>query len=358
MNEQVYVDLRRLLDTLPNGYPSADNGVEMKILQKVFTEEEAGLFRKLKLNFETTEQIAARTGIDLEYLKKKLPEMSEKGQIFGIHMGPVSLYKLLPFVFGIFEFQRNRLDREFVDLFEEYVDSVFGKEFFGRGPAMMKVIPIGVNLPDRSVVEPYESIAQLIENAKSWGVHDCICKKSRALEGHRCDKPMEVCLAFAPIEHAFDNATGTRALTKGEAYDILRMSEGAGLVHMTSNTRSGHFYVCNCCKCCCHPLRQYNLNRKNAAAKSNYIAVVDKELCTACGTCLDRCQVNAIEIGDCAKIVDCIGCGLCTTTCPSGAVTMLRKEGLDAPHVPDDELKWFEERANSRGIGDEYKKFL
>lgn len=76
MNEQVYVDLRRLLDTLPNGYPSADNGVEMKILQKVFTEEEAGLFRKLKLNFETTEQIAARTGIDLEYLKKKLPEMS------------------------------------------------------------------------------------------------------------------------------------------------------------------------------------------------------------------------------------------------------------------------------------------
>lgn len=358
MNEQVYADLRMLLDTLPNGYPSTHNGVEMKILRKVFTGEEAGLFQKLRLNFETTEQISERTGIDLEYLKKILPQMSDKGQIFGIHLGTVSLYKLLPFVFGIYEFQLNRLDRDFVELFEEYIDIAFGKEFFGHKPALMKVIPVGIDVPDGSSIEPYESVAQLIENSKSWGVRDCICKKSRALEGHRCDKPMEVCFSFAPIEHAFDNAAGTRALTKEEAHGILKMAEDSGLVHMTSNMKSGHFYVCNCCKCCCHPLRQYNLHRKNAAAKSNYIAFVDKNLCIACGTCRDRCQVNAIEIEDCAMVGDCIGCGLCSTTCPSGAIIMLRKKGPDAPHVPEDELKWFEERANSRGIGTEYKKFL
>jgi Na+-translocating ferredoxin:NAD+ oxidoreductase subunit B len=358
MNEQVYSDLRKLLDTLPNGYPSTDTGVEMKLLQKVFTEEEAGLFQKLRLNFESTEQISERTGIGLEYLKNKLPEMSDKGQLFGIHLGPVSMYKILPFVFGIYEFQLNRLDREFVDLFEEYTDVAFGKEFFGHAPALMKVVPVGVEVQGGSVIEPYESVAQLIETAKSWGVNDCICKKSKALEGRRCDKPMEVCLAFAPIEHAFDNAKGTRALTKAEAHGIMKMAEEAGLVHMTSNSKSGHFYICNCCKCCCHPLRQYNLNRKYAAAKSNYIAVVDKDVCTACGTCLDRCQVNAIKVDDFAIISDCIGCGLCSTTCPSGAIKIVRKAVNDLPSVPENELEWFRERAEARGIGSDYKKYL
>jgi len=358
MDEQVYVDLRKLLDTLPNGYPSTDSGVEMRILKKVFTEEEAGLFQKLRLNFETTEQISERTGIDLEYLKRILPVMSDKGQVFGIHLGPVSVYKLLPFVFGIFEFQLNRLDREFVDLFEEYTDIAFGKEFFGHTPAMMKVIPVGVDIPDPSAIEPYDNVSKLIDNAKSWGVSDCICKKSRALEGHRCDKPMEVCLAFAPVEHAFDNEKGKRALTKEEAHGILKMTEEAGLVHMTSNTRSGHFFVCNCCKCCCHPLRQYNLNRKNAAAKSNYIAVVDRDLCTACEACLDRCQVKAIKVDDYATIDDCIGCGLCSTACPTGAITMVRKAANDLPVVPENELEWFQQRAAARGIGNDYKKYL
>ena len=358
MNEQVYLDLRELLNTLPNGFPAADNGVEMRILKKVFTEEEADLFAKLKLNFETTEKISERTGIDLEYLKKKLPEMADKGQIFGIDMGTVSVYKLLPFVFGIFEFQLNRLDREFVELFEDYTDRVFGKEFFGRSPALMKVIPIGIDLPHDSMVEPYESAARLIENAKSWGVHDCICKKARSMEGYRCDKPMEVCLALAPVEHAFDNRKGERPLTKEEAFGILKMAEDAGLVHMTSNAKSGHFYICNCCKCCCHPLRQFNLNRKNAAAKSNYVAVVDEENCTACGTCIERCQVNAIEIDGCAKIGDCIGCGLCATTCPSEAICMVRRSVEELPDVPENELEWFRRRMRSRGIGNDYERYL
>jgi NAD-dependent dihydropyrimidine dehydrogenase PreA subunit len=358
MNEQAYFDLRKLLNTLPNGFPSADNGVEIKILKKVFTEEEARLFVKLKLNFETTEQISERTGIDLEYLKKKLPEMAGKGQLFGIHMGTVSLYKLLPFVFGIFEFQLNRLDREFVDLFEEYADKIFGQEFFGYAPALMKVIPIGIDVPHDSVIEPYESAAKLIEEAKSWGVHDCICKKARALDGHKCDKPMEVCLALAPVAHVFDNMKGERALTRKEAHDILKIAEDAGLVHMTSNVRSGQFYICNCCKCCCHPLRQFNLDRKNATAKSNYCAVADKDLCTACGTCIDRCQVNAIEVDEYAVVGDCIGCGLCSTTCPTGAIKMVRKAVSDLPDVPDNELEWFRKRAEARGVGDDYKKYL
>ena len=339
MASKIYYELRDLLDTLPNGFPMAENGVEIKILEKVFTEEDAEIFMKLKLQFETTEQISQRTGIDLAYLKRRLNEMAEKGQVFRVNIGEVSLFKMLPYVFGIFEFQQGRLDKEFSELNEEYMKSVFGEEFFGRAPALMKVIPVGAEIPHGSVIEPYESVEKLIEGAKSWGVQDCVCKKTRALTGHRCDRPMEVCMALAPVEDAFKDWKWIRTITKEEAYRVLNIAEEAGLVHMTSNIKSGHFYICNCCKCCCHPLREYNLQRKNAAAKSDYIAVVDTDNCTACGTCEDRCQVNAITIDGHAVVGDCIGCGLCASTCPVGAITMVKRRETDQLPIPDNELE-------------------
>ena len=44
MNDQVYRKLAKVLDTLPNGFPATENGLEIKILKKIFTPEEADLF--------------------------------------------------------------------------------------------------------------------------------------------------------------------------------------------------------------------------------------------------------------------------------------------------------------------------
>ena len=41
MGEDVYTKLREFLDKLPAGYPATDTGVEIKILKKLFTPEEA-----------------------------------------------------------------------------------------------------------------------------------------------------------------------------------------------------------------------------------------------------------------------------------------------------------------------------
>lgn len=358
MSDQVYYKLREVLDTIPNGFPATDSGVEIKLLKKIFTEEEAGLAVQLKLHFESVDDIAKRTGLDRGYLDAKLREMGRKGQLFRINFAGTPVFKLLPFVFGIYEFQLPRLDREFAELFDEYADKVFRKEFFSHTPALMKVVPVGVEVAPESTVEPYESVVKLIEGAKSWMVNDCICKKEKALMGHRCDRPMEVCLAFAPVENAFDRAPSGRAITKEEAYRILKQAEEAGLVHMTSNTATGHIYICNCCECCCLPLSSIRKISRNATAASNYRAVVDRELCTACGICADRCQAGAVEIGDCAVIGDCIGCGLCSTTCPASAIRMVRVAPDEEPAVPRTELEWFAERAKSRGSGDGYKGLL
>ncbi len=66
----------------------------------------------------------------------------------------------------------------------------------------------------------------------------------------------------------------------------------------------------------------------SAAVQSNYFAQVDDEECSGCETCVDRCQMEAIDIIDeIAKInLDrCIGCGLCVTTCPEEALSLIKK---------------------------------
>jgi electron transport complex protein RnfB len=48
MNEKIYERLREHLDSLPTGYPKTQSGVELKILRKLFTEEEAEMACQLK----------------------------------------------------------------------------------------------------------------------------------------------------------------------------------------------------------------------------------------------------------------------------------------------------------------------
>ena len=70
--------------------------------------------------------------------------------------------------------------------------------------------------------------------------------------------------------------------------------------------------------------------------QSNYYAQVDDETCTGCETCLERCQIEAIEIIDGISTIDldrCIGCGLCVTTCPTDAIKLIKKPE-DRQYVP------------------------
>jgi Fe-S-cluster-containing hydrogenase component 2 len=54
-------------------------------------------------------------------------------------------------------------------------------------------------------------------------------------------------------------------------------------------------------------------------------AIVDKEKCGGCGTCVDACPVGAIKIEDGKAVVsegDCIECGACTGACPCEAISL------------------------------------
>ncbi len=351
----VYRRLAKVLDTLPNGFPSTESGVEIRLLKKIFTPEEADLFCDLRMTFETVDQIAERTGRSLDGLEERLTGMQERGELFGIDLGGTKFFKMMPWAFGIYEFQLSRMDRELAEMCEEYME-VYGKQFFKDKPQLMQVVPIEREIPNKQESLHYEQVSSIIKNAQSFMVNECICKKEQGLLGKPCDKPLEVCMAFAPITGVFEDSPTGRVISKEEAFSLLNRAEEAGLVHLTWNVENGHFFICNCCGCCCGVLRSINELGLNASdvINSYYYAEIDPDKCTVCGTCMDeRCQVGAIEeVEETYRVIKdkCIGCGLCVTTCPSDAVRLVRKTNEEIEPPPLDEDSWYEERGRRRGI--------
>jgi len=180
MNDDVYRRLAKVLDTLPNGFPASDSGIEIKLLKKIFDPDQAELFCDLKLTFETAEQIAARTGRPLEGLEEKLTGMWKRGQLFGIKFGGMKMFKMVPWAFGIYEFQLPHMDRELAEMCEEYGE-VYGQQFLNRTPQFMQVIPIEREIPARHEALTYQKVSSIVENGQSFLVNDCICKKEQGL---------------------------------------------------------------------------------------------------------------------------------------------------------------------------------
>ena len=321
MTTDVYRKLATVLDTLPNGFPSTPEGLEIKLLKKVFTEEEAELFCDLRLSPETAQQIAERTGRPLEGLEEQLTTMTKRGELMGVELGGTKLFAMMPWVVGIYEFQISRMDREFCELCEEY-SKYLGPSLLGYQPSVMQTVPINQQITARQEALPYVKVASIIENGQGFRVNTCICKKERGLLDSPCQKPTEVCLAISPVANADFIFDWGRPISKEEAYKLLNDAEDAGLVHLTSNVGSGHTFICNCCGCCC-------------------------------GVCVaERCQVKAIEQGDMVHHVikeRCIGCGLCIPTCPMESIKLLHKPQEEIVMPPASQHEWNELRAQARG---------
>lgn len=354
-SDAVYYKLAKVLDTLPNGFPSTENGVEIKLLKKVFTPEEADIFCDMRLTFETAEQISQRTGRPLEGLEKMLKIMRAHGQLFGIKFGGTWIFKMVPWLFGIHEYQLPRLDREMAELMEEYTP-LYAQHFFKAKPQLMQVLPIEEEIPAEQLALPYEKVSALIEKNQAFLANECHCRKEQALVGKSCERPLDVCLAIAPIPGVFDKFPTGHVISKAEAYELLKKAEEDGCVHLTQNMQNGQIFICNCCKCCCGVLRSINEWGLSAwdVVNSHYYAEIDSDMCIACGLCAEeRCQVGAIEEGDDAyRIVPekCIGCGLCIRTCPVEAVKLVHKDREIIVPPPVTEDAWFEERGKNRGV--------
>lgn len=340
--EGIYRKLQERLDEIPNGFPKTESGVELKLLAKLFSPEEAALAASMSLVPETILTIADAGSMAESEAKNMLMGMAKKGLIdMKREPGVGFVFHLIPFVVGFYEKQNARIDKEFAELFELYYKEAFHKAMIIE-PSVHRIIPVEKTIPVNIDVMPYEKASTYMDEARSFGVLNCICRVQQKLVGKGCDHSLENCLTFSKRPGVFENTENIRAISKEEALAILEEANREGLVHSTNNAREDVSYICNCCTCSCGVLRGIaEYGSLNSVARSDFFARVDADLCTACEDCLERCQFGALSMVDDVCSVDrnfCFGCGLCISVCPSEAITLeQKKEGELVPPPKDDE---------------------
>lgn len=232
----------------------------------------------------------------------------------------------------------NKLNGELVQDFEEYLLNYADPDFWRKAP-QLRTIPVGESISIQTEVMPYERAEELVRAQENFAVANCIYRQEQRILGEGCDKPEESCLSFGmAAEHIVRTGRG-RAISQEEALAILHRAEEVGLVLQPANAKDPLF-ICTCCGCCCGVLRSLKRDPKPASLVSSpFVVSLNTDMCEGCGTCTERCQMEAVYLDNGKASLDldrCIGCGLCVTTCPTDSLSLMRKPEAVQPYVPKD----------------------
>lgn len=190
MDDDVYEALATALDKLPNGFPRTASNVEIPMLKKIFTREEARIASTMTVAYESAEHIAERVGMDARETSRMLLEMAKRWQVLLKKGKGRFVFRLSPFMVGIYEGHLERMDHEFAHLFEEYMDDGGAAGIMQPLPALHRVVPAKGTVKSEWIL-PYDDVKAILVNAKVFGVRDCICRKQQDLIGKReCDFPL------------------------------------------------------------------------------------------------------------------------------------------------------------------------
>lgn len=353
MKFDVYHKLREQLDHYSVGYPITGSLTEIRILEKLFTPEEAQMLLSLNQIPSTDAAIASRQGESPAVVRTLLDRMYEKGLIYRRVKGETAKYAAIPFLEGVFQNQVKSMDGELAQMFEEYFEESFHESLVGCRPVLIhRTIPVSQSISVSYPMPTYDNSRNIIGGQDLIAVTDCICRVQKGLINKGCDKPRETCFMFGAAAQGFIDMGLGRRIPVDEAFHILDKCEEGGLVTQPYNTQTP-VNLCNCCPDCCiilNAIKRYP--RPAEMLGANYMAVVDPERCEACDICLERCPMEAILRGDSGveRISDarCIGCGLCVSTCPSEAIHLEAKPEDSRQEPPETGQKLSEEITQRR----------
>ncbi len=178
MSEDIYKRLRKAIGQHSAYFDATPSGVEIKLLRKFFSEEEAEMYMHLTGNLETSQQIAARAKQDPETAAATLKRMTQKGLLFPKREGEKYYYAAAPFAHGILEHQVHRLDREAAEMYEEYMFA----EKIPEGPPPdpdaeetlpLRTLPVNAPVNVSRPIAPYENVRDLIMSNDRIAVTKC-----------------------------------------------------------------------------------------------------------------------------------------------------------------------------------------
>ena len=378
----VYERLADALEALPAGFTRTPSRLEIRLLELVFTPEEAALAGQLSRRLETAAEIADRVGLDEAtvtlLLESMIPRRMIRADTLALETGvpglgkveakpgeepevpSVKRYRLHSFLVGWYEafLQESKpTTQEFAQVYEQYVIEGGGERIFSPRPGPQGVIPYRGSLkPEWLKREPHNDIDAHFQRHERFLVIDCVCKKEKAaVNGHSCDMPNKRCgfVGLPPGTPLSENVLSREEASKlWHELDAMGTMIVEGFYGFTMGAEEPQFVGgCHCCGCCCWmSAARLDPNIKETVQRSNYRAVKDHEKCTSCGECVRRCQVFAHTFDEATddKPVHhrelCIGCGACVMGCRFDALHLEPVSEEEWFHTPSSFEEWEERR--------------
>ena len=340
----------RLIDRLnrfPQGAPSSE--LLYKILELLFSEEEAGLVALLPIKPFTAKKAARIWKIKEAEARKTLDKLAGRAILVDIPQNGEVLYCLPPPMAGFFEFSMMRLrddidQKLLAELFYEYlnVEEDFIKALFTRGETQLGrtfVQEPMLSEENGLHVLDYERSSEVIKTATDMGVGICYCRHKMQHMNRACQAPMDICMTFNTTAAALIRHGVARRVDAAEGLDLLEAAYAHDLVQFGENVQDRVSFICNCCGCCCEAMiAQRRFAVFAPIHTTNFIPSIDGGRCTGCGKCTDACPVEAmilVSANDAhkprkkaARLYDhlCLGCGVCVRACPEGALCLVSRE--------------------------------
>ncbi len=328
--------------------PISDTLIEL--LQTLITEEQAKFILIYKKPSMTLEEIKQKIDMEEQKIIGMLEILMHNGIIVGTRSrnAGVMVYRLMGLYPGIFEYtflrgESSERDKKLAVLFEKLLGEITKgtqKNYDSIINVFKDLPPTDRTLPVEKEVEvgtetvmPFEEIKKYVEEYDDIALVHCYCRHAKDLINDPCrlGASKDNCFLFDKtarfgIEQGFG-----RPVSKEETIKILRESENQGLVHKVfhvhSDTNRGIEAICNCCKCCCGMINMYYRGAAPIHTMSSYLARVDEDSCVGCGTCVEKCPMETIELNDTIAFINedkCIGCGVCAHHCPEEAIHLER----------------------------------
>ena len=379
MSEEKYKKAARVI--IKAGFlPFPINDTLLKLLNLMIEEEQLdfimGFSRKIS---QTMEELKKSTKMSEDEIKDHIKKLANKGFLFNQpNSKGIMVYRLMPLIMvGAFEYtfmkklqfseENKQIANLFAQLFEELADFIQSNydtilTLFKSLPPFDRTVPFldknvkgeeiqilvneDVEVPEEKILTT-QNVKDLIQKFEDISVGHCFCRHHQDLLSNPCKQTdlRENCFTFGKSAKYVAEQGFGRPISKDEALSIIKRSEEDGLVHKAwhphSDISKAETSVCNCCKCCCGIFDWWRQGSTAMINTTNYLAEIDKDKCIGCGTCMEKCPVDAIEGDDNNKAECnqelCIGCGVCAHFCPENAISLL--EGMRKVFVPPPRLR-------------------
>ncbi|MGB4616644.1 MAG: 4Fe-4S binding protein [Dethiobacteria bacterium] len=317
----------------------------LALLEYLLSPDQAAICAALPASVE---EVAEKTGLDVETVRTNLDELFVKGVVFprGSFVER-SYYRFARDIIQLHDATQasQKLDqvkdRRLFQLWEDFCAHEMYPFLAGLSKnlprAMARVVPAYQAVKDFPDLQPWENFHEILKAQEKIAVVPCSCRSRSSAVGEGCaytDEPSKwKCLQFGRgADYVIARGSG-KPLTLEEALELSDQIEEVGLVHIGGYDRSMFFNTsCQCCHDCCElfvSMNRHDGDLEKLYAKSRYAAYVSTDDCSGCQNCLERCHFDAIDLVRTGKKYKaavneekCWGCGLCVLTCEPGAIRL------------------------------------